>query len=199
MFKSQNNQAAQLAELENRVAEATKNLIDAKLSHRRQHNRVVDLRALLDEDPNSPALAAEYRAAEADADAARIAVEKAHQAVHAAERGLDLARTGPLRKENAVKLRQQAKRLGNSLPAAKLAIATVLEAMDNVSYDLTVEPGPQLFRQMIAHANGALAGGDAERLIVAMRARADAIESGDAPAGLRESPAEEAVALRKSA
>ena len=156
--KSQNNQAAQISELENRVAEATNNLIDSKLSHRRQHNRVVDLRALLDEDPNSPALAAEYRAAEADADAARIAVEKAHQAVHAAERGLDLARTAPLRKANADLLNDAADVLERAIKPTRVVTAQLVEALDRAAFlDVSLAtPGPGLFAQITQRQRGAM-------------------------------------------
>jgi hypothetical protein len=154
--------------------------------------------AALSENPNSDALAAQVREIELELEDRRQFVERAHGAMHQAERKLDRARSAPLRKENTAKVRHGAKALGDSLSPAKLALAGVIEAMDRVSPDLTFEVGPQMFKQMITSAYSALLGGDAERWITDMNRRADAIESGDAPAGLRQSPAEEAAALKKA-
>ena len=185
MFNSQKNPAAaQIEQLAAEVDERTKDLVDAKLAQRRHQNRLTDLRALLDETPNSKALAAETAAAELEAGRYRDIVDAAAKAVASAERRLDLARTAPLRRENVQKVHHSAKRFEDSLPAAKRAIATVIEALDHVSPDFTIEVGPQMFREHMRNAYSALVGGDAERLIAAMRARADAIESGEAPAGL---------------
>jgi DNA repair exonuclease SbcCD ATPase subunit len=184
--------------IETELAERVKDLTDAKAAFRRARERRDDAGAALSDSPHSEVLAAQVRDIERELEDRRQFVERAHDAMNQAERKLDRARTAPLRKENTAKVRHRAKTLGDSLSPAKLALSRVIEAMDNVSPDLTFEVGPQMFRQMITSAYSALLGGDAERWITDMHKRADAIESGDASAGLRLSPAEEAAALRKA-
>jgi hypothetical protein len=85
-----------LSSLESAVATAAQAVAETKAATRATWDKVKDFRAAIEDAPDSPALAAGLREAEAEHRVARDADERAHAALMASERALVVAReVGP--------------------------------------------------------------------------------------------------------
>ena len=145
-----------LAELEQAVTDATQALVDTKSATRTTWDKVKDLRAALEDAPDSPALAAGLREAEWAHRIARDADERAHEALRAAETALVVAKEAPQRAELAKTLQTRRRRLtalrNEVLPALRELESELLETCgNNLQFSL-----PGAGRQMQAELFGRL-------------------------------------------
>jgi hypothetical protein len=200
VFNQSKNSAAQIADLENRVAEAARSVAQARQSHRGARERYADAQASLDEAPDSAALAASVGAAQGELQARSADLEAALQALADAERKLVATREAPQRQETARKLRHAADRLSTSIATAQLAIAQLVEGINQAWFPDFVPSvtGAALFAQIVGNCDSALTSSDGTNLVAELRKRAAAVIDGNAPAGLQPSAAEMQAALKKA-
>ena len=105
-----------------------------------------------------------------------------------------------MRTKTANRLRDAAAALEQAIAGLQKPMAAVVAALDAASFQEVVhDAAPALFTQHMTRAAQALAGGDGQRFVEALRSLADRIVAGEADFRLRPTLAEEAVALRKSA
>ena len=190
-----------IADLEASVADAKANLDRVRAAFRGARLDFEDAKALVAGSKSLDNLAA-HRLALEDVQAASEAVALANDNVKAAEQALDLARTMPMRQATAKLPEAAADAIVKAMPALRLALAQMIEALDAASFAEIAgasTPGT-LFASMIHNANAAATGGDAENFIEELRAYSRGILDGSKPATLQATLAEQrAGLLRKTA
>jgi hypothetical protein len=150
MFKTKND--GHLADLETAVAAATKALVDTKAGTRKTWDKVKDIRAALEDSPDSPALAAGLREAEWRHREARAADDRAHEALRAAEAALAVAKESGPRADLAKDLQSRRRRIAalrnELMPGLRELEAEVLATFHNEILWSLPGAGQQMQRAM---------------------------------------------------
>jgi hypothetical protein len=197
MFTTKKND--DLALLEATVTRATADLAASKAAHREARIDFEVAKGLIAESESVDNLTAHREAMEATQAAAQ-AVRVATEALAAAERALELHKTGPQRAETAKRPRAAAAALEKSLPALRLALAQTVAALDAGGFPEIAgwSHSARMFGHWIYGANGAATGGDAEMFVRELRAHAEGVLSGEKPATLQPTLAEQNEAQRRA-
>lgn len=181
-----------VADLELDLGAAKTNLDQAREVYRERRLHLEDCKALYAESDTIERRAdldAAYEASRQATDA----VTAATSGVKAAERLLDLARTGPQRAATAKRLRTPSDELEAAIRDLEKPLARVTAAMDGASFVeiLAFSAEAQRFAHAAYGLSEAIRLGDGRQYVAALRNLADRVVAGEADCGLSEPIAEQ--------